>query len=279
MFFSPDVNTSSNSFACSKCGIKFSIKATYEQHQKSEACCPESTVPDRNSDESDSSPPTTALAAITFQCNLCTATFAYQSLLNHHRTTEHEIRRYPCQIDFCDQIFSTADELQRHHESTQHQVQPAEQQQQKEQQPPHSNDAGVNCLHPRCSDQASQNLLRRHRCLHRLQQYKCKACEKTYYSETVYATHVRLCQPIVDDVVLVADEDIDSGPVACRMCEQLFENRKVLKFHRQFCADDEAEADERKKAAELRASCGIAGEIEEVYVKSEMEDGVDMVPE
>lgn len=238
-------------------------------------------------DDDDNDIPSSDAKVTSFPCNLCPATFAFQSLLNHHRTTDHEVKRFPCVIDFCDQVFDTRDDLERHesgHTAT----------------PPivaahsfASDPNDVACMHIGCGLVfASQHLLRRHQSIHRLQSYRCTACSRQYHSEAVYQTHVRLCQPITDDVVLVADEDIDSGPVLCRVCNQLFENRKILKFHRKFCADEEAEEEERRRGIALRESCGIstgngtsAGEqsIEEVYVKEEVDEegnrNNDFVPE
>lgn len=211
-----------------------------------------------------------------FPCNLCSAKFAFQSLLNHHRTTDHEIKRFPCLIDFCDQVFDTAVALERHksgHATAAPTIVTAR------------TSAGdpndVACMHVGCGLVfASQHLLRRHQSIHRLRCYRCTACGRQYHSEAVYVTHVRLCQPVTDDVVLIADEDIDSGPVLCKVCNQLFENRKVLKFHRKFCADEEADEEERQRGIVLRENCGIStgmgtadGEqsIEEVYVKEEID--------
>lgn len=212
-----------------------------------------------------------------FPCTLCSATFAFQSLLNHHRTTDHEVKRFPCVIDFCDQVFESRGDLERH-ERGGHTATPALL-------AAHSSASDPNdvaCIHIGCGLVfASQHLLRRHQSIHRLQSYRCTACGRQYHSEGVYQTHVRLCQPITDDVVLVADDDIDSGPVLCRVCNQLFENRKILKFHRKFCADEEAEEEEKRRGIALRESCGIStangstvGEqsIEEVYVKEEIDE-------
>lgn len=186
------------------------------------------------------------------------------------------MKRFPCVIDFCDQVFDTRVDLERHesgHIATSTIV------------APHSSASDPNdvaCMHIGCGLVfANQHLLRRHQSIHRFQSYRCTTCGRQYHSEGVYQTHVRLCQPITDDVVLVADEDIDSGPQVCRICKQLFENRKILKFHRKFCADEKAEEEERRRGIALRESCGIAtvngtvaGEqsIEEVYVKEEIDE-------
>lgn len=80
--------------------------------------------------------------------------------------------------------------------------------------------------------------------------------------------------------MLVADEDIDSGPQECAGCCQLFENRRVLRKHRQFCAgdrgdDDKAVAEEAERAARRRLELtGKPMAIEEVYVKQEPIDGL-----
>lgn len=87
-----------------------------------------------------------------------------------------------------------------------------------------------------CSKSFSTKIdLRKHIQLHRLQKYNCQKCAKTYHSNSVFEMHVRLCMPATDDVILVADEEIDSGPMLCTECNQFFENKKVLKFHQQYC--------------------------------------------
>lgn len=80
--------------------------------------------------------------------------------------------------------------------------------------------------------------------------------------------------PQCEDVILVADEDIDSGPMECGTCCQLFENKKVLKFHEKICnADDHDD--------ESRVDDGTSNrEIEEIYLKTEVEDELEnLVPE
>lgn len=284
-----DVNTSSSSFTCELCGIKFSIKATYEQHQKShtkdrdlENIGPiEDNIADTKAQFNESVEYNVDTVSakeseqINFSCDMCENSFAYQSLLNHHRTTVHETKRFLCQIEFCNQIFTTADDLKRHEDFV------------------HANAASTNkdttndikCTYAGCTQLfPNYHLLKRHQAIHRLKAYTCNGCNKKYYSEGVYQTHVRLCQPVTNDVVLVADEEIDSGPVLCKMCNQLFENRKILKFHRKFCADEEAEEAERKRVIEIRAqlSSTHAGTgIEEIYVKQEVDDEIinNLVPE
>lgn len=78
--------------------------------------------------------------------------------------------------------------------------------------------------------------------------------------------------PHCEDVVLIADEDIDSGPVECGICSQLFENKKVLKFHQRICNDDNDN--------ENRGDGMLNQEIEEIYLKTEVEDELEnLVPE
>lgn len=75
--------------------------------------------------------------------------------------------------------------------------------------------------------------------------------------------------PCCDDVVLVADEEIDSGPVECAVCSQFFENKKVLKFHEKICNDDhDAIGDQDRTVLNEQG-------IEEIYLKTEIEDELE----
>lgn len=145
----------------------------------------------------------------------------------------------------------------------------------------------MRCPHAGCAlTFANVVLLRRHQTLHRLRTYHCAPCARDYHSRVVFETHVRLSHPAADgtigDVVLVADEDLDSGPMECTACGQLFENRRVLRQHRQFCEDEEdadaaaAQAAEAHAAAERRLLLtGKPMAIEEVYVKQEPLEELD----
>lgn len=290
-FFFLDVKNIS--YTCELCGIKFSIKSTYEEHLKShnniEKFTDETSAENSGTDTfeftktTEIEPKNEVVAQkskqknisepVNFSCDMCDKSFIFQSLLNHHRTTVHETKRFLCMIDFCDQIFTTAEDLQRHEESVHVSADPNTST---------ATDSNVKCTYTGCTLLfANNHLLKKHQSIHRLKAYECKGCNKKYYSEGVFKTHVRLCQPTNDDVVLVFDEEIDSGPVLCKMCNQLFENRKVLKFHRKFCADEEAEEADRKRALELRAqlptSTSTSGDIEEVYVKEEIDDNDEII--
>lgn len=120
----------------------------------------------------------------------------------------------------------------------------------------------------------TQKQLKKHTIIHKLAKYNCLKCKKVYHSRSVYETHVRLCMPHCEDVVLIADEDIDSGPVECGICSQLFENKKVLKFHQRICNDDNDNENENRGDGMLNQ------EIEEIYLKTEVEDELEnLVPE
>lgn len=224
-------------------------------------------------------------------CDQCPRTFAYRTLLNHHRVTEHVPQpRYPCQIGFCDQVFRTAALLKRH-EQLGHTVGTASTATAAGRTPADADaavaataavksDTCVRCPHAGCALAfANVVLLRRHQTLHRLRTYRCAPCARDYHSRAVFETHVRLSHPAAAaaaDVVLVADEDMDSGPMECGACGQLFENRRVLRQHRQFCEDEEdaataaSTAAEAHRAAERRVLLtGKPMAIEEVYVKQE----------
>ncbi len=136
------------------------------------------------------------------------------------------------------------------------------------------NNQNIPCKADGCTETfTTQKQLKKHMTIHKLAAYNCPKCRKKYHSKTVYETHVRLCMPHCDDVVLVADEDIDSGPVECSTCSQLFENRKVLKFHQRICSQEDND-DENKGGGILNQ------EIEEIYLKTEVEDDLEnLVPE
>lgn len=118
---------------------------------------------------------------------------------------------------------------------------------------------------------ATQKELKKHMNIHKLAAYNCPKCKKVYHSKSVHETHVRLCMPDCEDVMLIADEDIDSGPVECSVCSQLFENKKILKFHQRICVDGD---NGNKGEGEINQ------EIEEIYLKTEIEDDSEnFVPE
>lgn len=94
-------------------------------------------------------------------------------------------------------------------------------------------------------------------------------------AETSYVTATAAAAAAYDDaVVLVQDEDVDSGPMECVACAQLFENRAVLRRHRQYCAEDvdgSIAAAEAQRDAERRVLLtGQPMAIEVVYVKQEV---------
>lgn len=130
----------------------------------------------------------------------------------------------------------------------------------------------ISCKADGCSETfTTKKQLKKHLIIHKLATYVCPKCKKNYHSKVVYETHVRLCMPKCADVVLIADEDIDSGPVECSVCSQLFENKKVLKFHQKICIDGNDN--------ENRGEGVLSQDIEEVYLKTEVEDEENLVQE
>lgn len=200
------------SYTCDLCGIKFSIKATYEQHKKSHT---------KGSDQSN----------VSNEQVDGDKTVDHDRKFSDYSTTETNSSKkilnkqvIPCKADGCDETFTT------------------------------------------------QKQLRTHMAIHKLATYNCPKCKRKYHSKTVYETHVRLCMPRCDDVVLIADEEIDSGPVVCSTCSQLFENKKVLKFHQKICNDNN---DDQNMGDRI-----LSQEIEEIYLKTEVEEELEnLVPE
>lgn len=203
------------------CGIKFSIKATFEQHKKSHAKESEQLTLESESisnvanklDENESMDSKNLLS----ENSTNTANFSGKL------SKKHNIQ---CKADGCSATFTTQKQLKKH----------------------------VIVIH-------------------KLATYSCPKCNKNYHSKIVYETHVRLCMPVCEDVVLIADEDIDSGPVECSTCSQLFENKKVLKFHQKICNDGD-------EYYENKGEVMLNQDIEEIYLKTEVEDDMESsVPE
>lgn len=207
------------SYTCELCGIKFSIKATFEQHKKSHAKeSQQSAIPSElahtsaqlENKTSDDSPTKTAVVN------------------SSKRSSKNQ--NIPCKEDDCYETF------------------------------------------------ASHKQLKKHMIIHNLATYTCPKCKRKYHSKPVYETHVRLCMPQCEDVVLIADEEIDSGPMECGTCSQLFENKKILKFHQKICNDDNDGNDDEHHAADNGISSNR--EIEEIYLKTEVEDELEnLLPE
>lgn len=194
------------------CGIKFSIKATFEQHKKSHL---KGTEPSPSEDIS------TVVNDLNENKSVEQNNKLSDDFMNTVNFTTKSLKgQYiPCKADSCDKVFTT------------------------------------------------QKQLKKHMLIHKLATYSCPKCKKVYHSKSVYETHVRLCMPDCEDVVLVADEDIDSGPVECNICSQLLENKKVLKFHQKICND--GDDNENKDGGVL------SQEIEEIYLKTEVEDELE----
>lgn len=270
-------------FSCPLCSQSFTTRNARNQHKRSHR-----SIEDIAKISESTTIPTSGGQRRAFPCDLCSHIFAYRTLLHHHRRTEHAAPlRFPCQIGFCDQIFRNEGLLNRHvllrhpKNDNDESIKPAAD---------GGNgvlaaatvksDAVVRCTHTGCA-LTFENvlLLRRHQTLHRLRTYRCVACGRQYHSRAVYETHVRLSHPKRvgmadghDDVVLVADEDVDSGPMECVACSQLFENRRVLRLHRQFCAEDDGVAAEAEASAAAERRVQLTGNpiaMEEVYVKQE----------
>lgn len=198
------------SYTCDLCGIKFSIKATFEQHKKS---------------HTKDSEPSSGSNQVVEENKIMDQDDVGSYVENSNSSKNQSMNRVPCKVDGCDEKFTT------------------------------------------------QKLMKKHMIIHKLAAYNCPKCERKYHSKTVYETHVRLCMPRCDDVVLIADEEIDSGPVECATCSQLFENKKVLKFHQKICNDDGGEP--------TTTSGGmLSQEIEEIYLKTEVDEEFEnLVPE
>lgn len=198
-----DDNTSTNSYNCEKCNLKFSLKENYEQHIKSH-------FKENNNNINDNE------MIINFSCDLCDKTFNFESLLKHHKIIEHEQKRYPCTIGFCDQIFLNENELKIHQNQ-------------------HDNKKlnKYYCKIEGCERTFEyENHLKRHMSSHILKEYKCDNCNRIYYSESVYHSHINNC--LTSHQTLNDGRECD-GPVECNLCDQLFENQNVLKNHRNFC--------------------------------------------
>lgn len=161
-------------------------------------------------------------------CNFCGKNFYFQSLLQHHIASEHDIKKYPCTIGFCDQIYSNSDDLEKHKKS-------------------HEDCSNLNrsnenliCKIDGCRREFQyQSRMKQHMASHVLKEYNCEKCKNIYYSEAIFNNHVVVCGRNSEnkDANLIEDENISSGPVNCTFCNQLFENKLVLKNHRKFCPD------------------------------------------
>lgn len=199
-------------FKCDLCGMKFSVKATFEQHKKSHG--------------KDTEPMDSVIIS---------------SVVNEiHETESNELKK-----QISDDYTNIANSSRKS-----------------------SNILDIQCKADGCDKTfATQKQLKTHMNIHKLATYKCPKCKRDYHSKSVYETHVRLCMPACEDVVLVADEDIDSGPVECSVCSQLFENKKVLKFHQKICNDD-GDTDNKGEGV-------LNQEIEEIYLKTEIEDELE----
>lgn len=229
-----DVNT--GTYTCDLCGIKFSMKTTFEQHKKSHS---------KDGELSSDTPGITTVVNepddTNFRCTVCSKSFQNQYLLTHHNSMEHQTNNSDSHnISYSDLKPSKSNE--------------------------------IICKTVGCSITfKNKKELKKHMIIHKLATYDCAKCKKRYHSKIVYETHIRLCMPDCEDVVLVADEDIDSGPVECSSCSQLFENKKVLKFHQKICIDG---GDHDKVEGECNQG------IEEIYLKTEVDDDLEnLVPE
>lgn len=223
-----DVNT--GTYTCDLCGLKFSIKATFEQHKKSHSKTAE--------------PSTGESADVSTETNQeCPETFRSKPTLTEHSSLDNQTSNVD---DVTDTLHSDVKSSKVNQIICK------------------NIDCGMAFMTPK--------ELKKHMIIHKLATYQCPKCKKIYYSKTVYDTHVRLCMPDNEDVLLVADEDIDSGPVECTVCSQLFENKKVLKFHQKFCNDN--------NDIDKVEGGGTNQEIEEIYLKTEIDDDfVNLMPE
>lgn len=225
-----DTNTSTDTLTCDKCNSKFSLKEHFEQHMNSHSKEPlESFTPtsinhddDDMLDDFESSVESNAHATTTFNCNNCNKSFEHQTILQHHRVTEHEPKKYPCTIGFCDQMFTTLDLLrthtmQQHNENNLSNYQTAS----------YLNECKIDGC-KRTFQYPSR--LERHMSTHVLDEYECSRCKRMFYSEAVFRQHTNGCTVVADDH--------RTGPVVCTLCCQLFENEAVLENHRRFCTDD-----------------------------------------
>lgn len=196
----------SGTYTCDLCGIKFSVKATFELHKKS---------------HSKDTEPSVGVSSVADDLAENTSVEQKNQIFDPSRKSSR-CQDISCKADGCGITFTT------------------------------------------------QKQLKKHMIIHKLATYNCLKCKKVYHSKNVYETHVRLCMPRCEDVVLIADEDIDSGPVECSTCCQLFENKRVLKIHQRICNDGNDENG---------SDCMFNEEIEEIYLKTEVEDELEnLVP-
>lgn len=162
-------------------------------------------------------------------CSFCGKIFYFQSLLQHHISSEHDIKKFPCTIGFCDQIFTNFNDLEKHKKSHED----------------CTNSKRLNenliCKIDGCRREFQyQSRMKKHMASHILKEYNCEKCQNIYYSEAIFNNHVILCgknNTEIKDANLIEDENLNSGPVNCTFCNQLFENKLVLKNHRKFCPD------------------------------------------
>lgn len=158
-------------------------------------------------------------------CSFCGKIFYFQSLLQHHISSEHDVKKYPCTIGFCDQIYTNSIDLEKHRKSHEEIINIKR-----------SNENLI-CKIDGCRREFQyQSRMKQHMASHALKEYNCEKCKNIYYSEAIFNNHVNFCgRNSIKDVNLIEEENLNSGPVNCTFCNQLFENKLVLKNHRKFC--------------------------------------------
>lgn len=241
-----DPNTSSNTYTCEVCSLKFSTKNLFEQHTNSHLKVSEEVpvpmeitkvteIEEEEIIESQPEKEEEEISKIETQrekpklfCNFCEKIFYFQSLLQHHISSEHDIKKFPCTIGFCDQIYTNSDDLEKHKKS-------------------HENCTNLKRLNENlickidgCRREFQyESRMKQHMASHVLSEYNCTKCKNIYYSGAIFNNHVIMCGTNleINEPNLIEDENLNSGPVNCTFCKQLFENKLVLKNHRKFCPD------------------------------------------
>lgn len=228
--------------------MKFSTKNLFEQHTNShlkkvsEETKIDTTKPTEMEEEILSQPEPESEQEISaaqietekpkLACSFCGKMFHFQSLLQHHISSEHDIKKYPCTIGFCDQIYTNSDDLEKHRKTHEDSTNLKR-----------SNENLI-CKIDGCRREFQyQSRMKQHMASHALKEYNCEKCKNIYYSEAIFNNHVNLCgrNSEIVDANIAEDDNLDSGPVNCTFCNQLFENKLVLKNHRNFCPDPEEE--------------------------------------
>lgn len=286
----PSSLSTNKEYECEECNIKFAIKLTYEQHIKSHQrntinsnvsigddslllALADDQTSSSSSESSEAESVSTSLPMLLYENKLLTGTntttiipitnssiSTNTDVANISITKSNTTIKYPCLIKFCNEIFSSENDLKQHKIEF------------------HVNN--ICCTFDGCKMKfQNKHDLKRHLSIHALKTYECADCKKMYYSEKVYQLHVSLCKPKDDDLIIIADEDNDSGPIVCPICKQLFENKKVLKFHRKFCIDEDVgditNSQNMSESNSQQLQQHPKQFIEEIYVKPEID--IDLV--